>query len=105
MATRLWYADLCRFTALQEQMPSKASIAARLPIRRGLSECEAAVYLSLSPSFFRRLVEQSIMPRPRVVGGRRIWDIEELDLAFRSLPHEQGGSENAEGGDSWSDFE
>ena len=88
-------------------MPTKASIAARLPMRRGLSEVEAAVYLSLSPSFFRRLVDQRLMPRPRVVGSRRIWDVEELDLAFRALPRE-GGEEavfGAADGDSWADYE
>ena len=85
----------------------KATVAGRLPVRRGLSEVEAAIYLSLSPSFFRRLVDQGVMPRPRVAGGRRIWDVEELDLAFKALPRE-GGEEalfGAQGQDgSWADF-
>ena len=85
----------------------KASVAGRLPVRRGLSEVEAAIYLSLSPSFFRRLVDQGVMPRPRIAGGRRIWDVEELDLAFKALPRE-GGDEalfGAQGQDgSWADF-
>lgn len=85
----------------------KATVAARLPVRRGLSEVEAAIYLSLSPSFFRRLVDQKMMPRPRVAGGRRIWDVEELDLAFKALPREGGeeepfGAESQDG--SWADF-
>lgn len=86
---------------------SKASVAGRLPVRRGLSEVEAAIYLSLSPSFFRRLVDQKVMPRPRVAGGRRIWDVEELDLAFKALPRE-GGEETSfggEGGNSWTDYQ
>jgi excisionase family DNA binding protein len=74
-------------------MPSKASIAGRLPVRRGLDESEAAVYLSLSPSFFRKLIAEGQMPRPRLVGGRRIWDVEELDLAFKALPREGGDAE------------
>lgn len=86
----------------------KATIAARLPVRRGLDECEAAVYLSLSPSFFRRLVEERAMPRPRVIGSRRIWDVEELDLAFKALPREEGDADVAfvdlETQDSWADF-
>ncbi len=88
---------------------SKAAIAARLSIRRGLDESDAAVYLSFSPSFFRKLVEARLMPRPRVAGGRRIWDIEELDLAFRLLPREGGEEEPAFSSDqctdSWNDFE
>lgn len=86
---------------------SKAVIAARLNVRRGLDENEAAVYLSFSPAFFRKLVEAGVMPRPRVAGARRIWDVEELDLAFKCLPREEGeqGSGLAERKlDSWEDF-
>jgi excisionase family DNA binding protein len=87
-------------------MPTKGSIAARLAVRRGLDENEAAVYLSLSPSFFRKLVEEKRMPRPRIAGTRRIWDVEELDLAFKALPREGGEAEVIFGceGDSWADF-
>ena len=87
---------------------SKVAIAARLNVRRGLDENEAAVYLSFSPSFFRKLVGERLMPRPRLAGARRIWDVEELDLAFKSLPREDGeeGSGLAERKpDSWEDFE
>ncbi len=88
-------------------MPSKASIAGRLAVRRGLDENEAAVYLSLSPSFFRKLVEQRSMPRPRVIGARRVWDVEELDLAFKAMPREGGEAEPAfssSEANSWADF-
>ena len=89
-------------------MAGKATIAGRLPVRRGLGEAEAAIYLSLSPTFFRTLVRRGIMPRPRVVGKRRIWDAEELDLAFRELPREGDVEVSIEGAaedDSWADFE
>ena len=86
-------------------MASKASIAMRLPVRRGLSEVEAAVYLSLSPTFFRRLVDQGVMPRPRVAGNRRIWDIEELDVAFKALPRDGDDATcAAASGGSWTDY-
>lgn len=87
---------------------TKAAIASRLTLRRGLDECEAAVYLSLSPSFFRKLVESRTMPRPRLIGSRRVWDVEELDLAFKALPREHGERDVAfvDGkSDSWADFE
>ncbi len=89
-------------------MSSKAVIAGRLPIRRGLDENEAAVYLSLSPSFFRKLVSAGRMPRPRRIGERRIWDVEELDLAFKALPREGGDAEpifQSEETDSWADYQ
>jgi excisionase family DNA binding protein len=88
-------------------MASKALIAGRLPVRRGLDESEAAVYLSLSPSFFRKLVAAGCMPRPRIAGSRRIWDVDELDLAFKALPREGGDAEpifSASADDSWADF-
>jgi hypothetical protein len=81
-------------------MTCKRDIAAHLPVRRGLDEAEAAVYLSFSPSFFRQLVIERIMPQPRVIKSRRIWDVEELDVAFKALPREGAG----ETVDSWADY-
>ncbi len=89
-------------------MPPKAVIAGRLPIRRGLDENEAAVYLSFSPSFFRKLVTDGRMPRPRLADGRRVWDVEELDLAFKALPREGGDAEpifTSQENDSWADYQ
>lgn len=86
-------------------MSNKGKIAARLAVRRGLLESEAAVYLSLSPSFFRKLVEQGIMPRPRLIGSRRIWDVEELDVAFHELPREGDPLPSHDDADSWADYE
>ncbi len=89
-------------------MPSKALIAGRLPVRRGLDENEAALYLSFSPSFFRKLVGERRMPRPRVADGRRVWDIEELDQAFKALPREGGEAEpifvEGSGANPWDDI-
>jgi hypothetical protein len=82
-------------------MTRKRDIAAHLPVRRGLDENEAAVYLSLSPSFFRQLVQEGLMPRPRILKGRRIWDVDDLDVAFKALPRE-GGTDAA---DTWTDFQ
>lgn len=84
---------------------SKAHLSGRLAIRRGLDEREAAIYLSLSPSFFRRLVDRGLMPRPRIAGKRRIWDIDELDVAFKALPKDDEPFEaDREMADSWSDY-
>ena len=84
-------------------MTAKAIIAARLPIRRGFSEDEAAVYLSLSPSFFRQLVEANKMPRPRLVEKRRVFDIEDLDAALKAFPRE-GGDQEHDDGDTMADW-
>jgi len=80
---------------------TKAAVSSRLFMRRGLSEPEAALYVGLSASKFRELVGSGIMPRPRLIGRRRVWDIEDLDAAFKALPVE-GGEEG--GADSWADI-
>ena len=79
-------------------MYSKAAIGSRLPLRRGLSEPEAALYIGLSSSKFRELVGTGVMPRPHLIGQRRIWDIDDLDAAFKGLPVE-GEAET----DTWAD--
>jgi predicted DNA-binding transcriptional regulator AlpA len=78
-------------------------IASRLPIRRGLGREEAAVYVGVSPSYFDGLVEQRIMPQPRLLGSRIVWDIDELDLAFQRLPR-KGEALPKLTADSWRDF-
>ena len=80
-------------------MYSKAVIGSRLPLRRGLSEPEAALYIGLSSSKFRELVGAGVMPRPHLIGRRRIWDIDDLDAAFKALP-----VEGEAGTDTWADM-
>jgi hypothetical protein len=88
-------------------MPTKAHISMQLPIRRGLSEIEAAVYLSLSPTKFRNMVTDGRMPQPRMADNRCVWDVDEIDFAFRELPRRGSGDslDLHAVGDSWDDFE
>ena len=44
-------------------MRSKAMVSERLPIRRGLSEPEAALYVGVGATKFRELVKKGEMPR------------------------------------------
>lgn len=55
------------------------------PTKRGLNRVEAAGYAGLSATGFDRLVREGAMPGPKHVGGRRIWDVRALDLAFDTL--------------------
>lgn len=66
--------------------------------RRGLSRDEAAMYVGISPSKFDQLLTDGRMPMPRRIDGRKVWDIRDLDLAFDSLPMEDGPV-----GGSWDD--
>jgi hypothetical protein len=80
---------------------SKAAKREQLHLRRGLGESEAALYVGLGTSKFRQLVEQGVMPRPHLAGRRRVWDIDDLDAAFKSLPIEGEAVEI----DTWADVE
>jgi predicted DNA-binding transcriptional regulator AlpA len=75
-------------------LPTKGQVATRLYIRRGLSEPEAALYIGLGSTKFRELVKQGRAPRPRSIDSRRLWDIDDVDAFFKSLPTE--GEEPAE---------
>jgi hypothetical protein len=58
--------------------------------RRGLSREEAAIYVGVGVTKFDALVARDLMPRPKRIDGRRVWDIVALDFAFDRLPDESG---------------
>lgn len=70
------------------------------PTRRGLSRVEAAGYIGFSPSYFDKMVQDGLMPSPKRVGTRKIWDVRALDLAFDDLP----GEDSVPVSNSWSDL-
>jgi len=79
---------------------SSRSLSQLRPIpRRGLSRIEAAVYLGISPSKFDEMVKDGRVPGPRLIDGRKVWDVHELDVAFDDLPREDSRSIV----NSWSD--
>lgn len=84
-------------------MGTKALRALRLPIRRGLSEAEASIYVGVGLTKFREMVIGALMPRPRILSGVRSFDIAELDAAFYNSPVEEG-AETKKPPDSWADY-
>ena len=74
----------------------------RLPIRRGLGAAEAAIYIGIGVSLFRQMVMDGRMPRPKLLNGRRVWDVDEIDAAFKSLPRD-GGETDEVVVDTWAD--
>jgi hypothetical protein len=46
----------------------------------------AARYVGVSASKFDQMVADQMMPRPKRIGGRVVWDRVALDLAFNELP-------------------
>jgi hypothetical protein len=83
-------------------MTTRAAVAARLPRVRGLPLIEAAAYVGVSAGHFTRLVQQQLMPRPRLLLGVPRYDVDELDAAFKALPRE-GGEAALEEVDTWAD--
>ena len=81
----------------------KSVVSTRLALRRGLSEAEAAIYIGLGASKFSELVKDGRMPRPRVIDSRRIWDVDDIDAAFKALPIEGEANDSARP-NSWDDL-
>ena len=55
----------------------------------GISREQAAAFIGVSSSTFDKAIGKS-MPNPRELGGRLIWDVDELVQAFKKLPHRNG---------------
>lgn len=56
------------------------------PFRRMLSRAEAAAYSGLSPSTFDRMITDRLMPGPKRIYGRVLWDVRALDAAIDAIP-------------------
>ena len=59
------------------------------------------MYLGVSASTFDELRSTGKIDPPRLIKGRKLWDIRELDMAFDALPRENQKSE----GNSWFETE
>lgn len=69
----------------------------------GLSAQEAAALLGISESLFCRAVQMSLMPRPRKLFGRLLFDAEEVIAAYRRLPRWGDPSDSTQRDDQWGD--
>jgi excisionase family DNA binding protein len=70
-------------------------------MRFGLSAREAADAIGVSPNTFLKMVDDGRMPRPRCIGSRNVWDVDEVYSCFKSLPHDQQNEDEA---DTWADL-
>jgi hypothetical protein len=55
---------------------------------RGLSRLDAAYYLSISPSKFDEMRKDGRVRPARLIDGRKVWDVRQLDETFDDLPLE-----------------
>lgn len=73
--------------------------ATALP-RRGLSREEAAMYLGIGAGTFDEMRVAGQIEPPRLIKGRKLWDIRDLDMAFEALPREDAPATSPS---SWDD--
>ena len=68
---------------------SRATVPAfaRLSPRHALSAPEAALFVGGCETMVPELVDEGVMPRPRMIRSRVFWDAGELILALKSLAH------------------
>lgn len=59
-----------------------------LPEKMGLSRAEAAAFIGVSAGKFDEMVVKELMPRPRLIGARKLWSRIELIAALHDLPIE-----------------
>jgi hypothetical protein len=85
-----------------EPLRRRRDVASGLPIVFGLPEIEAAAAIGVSQTKFREMVACRAMPSPRVVGGKLVYDVDELRAAFKALPHRDEDAGEAED-DTWAD--
>jgi len=67
---------------------------------RGLQKFDAAAYVGCRPTKFEDMVREGTMPKPRLIGNRRVWDTLELDEKFEELPRQSGDNDNT---NDWDD--
>ncbi len=56
---------------------------------RGLSADEAARYVGVGRTKFDDLVTRGVMPKPKRIDGRNVFDRYALDAAFADLPEDR----------------
>jgi hypothetical protein len=71
--------------------------------RRGLSRNESAMYFGIGTSKFDELCRSGLIPKPKLIGGRKVWDVRELDLAFEEFPEDNASSTKTGSRTSWED--
>jgi hypothetical protein len=57
--------------------------------RRGLSREESAAYFGISPSKFDELRKDGRIGPPRLIDGRKVWDVHDLNRDFEAFPVER----------------
>jgi hypothetical protein len=68
---------------------------------RLVARADAAYYVGVGTTLFEDLVRQGMMPRPKAIGSRRLWDLRELDKAIDELPEVGEPPDSCGAPDGW----
>ena len=66
--------------------PCGEFLNARVYLTRGRSREQAAAHIGVGTTTFDQMVADGRMPQPRIIGGRVVWCVYELDEYFDRLP-------------------
>lgn len=55
----------------------------------GVDRVQAAALVGIGETLFDRCVELGLLPQPRVIAGRNVYDVNEIYEAFQRIPHRQ----------------
>ena len=66
----------------------------------GLSRVLASEFVGVGVTKFDLMVDDGRMPKPRRIDGRKVWDRQQLEEAFKALPVEGGERETPNPWDS-----
>jgi hypothetical protein len=88
-ADRCPVAGLCPIRDGERCLRRRPRLSESRPVvRRGLSRVDAALYIGISPTKFDELRKHGQIAPPRVIDGRKVWDVYALDEAFEAFPVE-----------------
>ena len=91
----------------ERRRPAEVLPASLPPL--GLSLDEVAAFIGVSPNKYLDLVRRGLMPQPRMVDGRRVYDRELAHAAFKHLPTANGRGTSMTGSDrettTWEDID
>ena len=57
---------------------------------RGLNREQASLYIGVGMTKFDELVDKGMMPKPKMIGARKVYDRFAINVAFDQLPDDSG---------------
>lgn len=68
---------------------------------RGLSRPLAAAYVGVSESTFDKMVRERLMPKPKLIFSRLVWDRVAVDQYFEALPGDTTAAQGDKAKGGW----